>query len=195
MNPPEHIFLDLFVVGRVTQACSSELYSSAELNMLPRASVPPAITSFSPRLIEPKRHRCDVMLRPGDHELVSMMYLKTMWEVTTLPCLRTWSTHCAASVASKSNVHGRDHKPPTPVHCKRNIPNAQWFPSCDEADKARRNVSNTLLLALLRSSLHSYTWVSSMVCFREPPETRTFRPSSDPIDLDSKIRSWQLMRS
>ena len=40
MNTPEHIFLDLFMVGRVTQACSSELYSSAELNMLPRASVP-----------------------------------------------------------------------------------------------------------------------------------------------------------
>ena len=59
-----------------------------------------------------------------------------------IPCLRTWSTHCVTSVASWSNVHRRGHKLSTPGHCMRNIPNAQWFPSCNEADKARRDGTN-----------------------------------------------------
>ncbi|CAM0871521.1 unnamed protein product [Alopecurus aequalis] len=78
MNTPEHIFLSLCMLGSGVQVCVSESYISAELNIFPEASVPPATYAFSPTLVDPNKHRGEFIGSALVHELVRMLYLKTM---------------------------------------------------------------------------------------------------------------------
>ncbi|KAL0911977.1 hypothetical protein M5K25_017917 [Dendrobium thyrsiflorum] len=64
-------------------------FSSAEFNILPRVSVPPAIIAFSPRLADPNKHLGKFISFPRDQELVNMLYLNKMCEVTSFPKTRS----------------------------------------------------------------------------------------------------------